>query len=105
MKKFIVDLFSNRFGIVLAALNVCYFAGVGFVVLQPSGQIFFCMNLPAAFSTVFSLKLVNLLMPGCFFTLRTGLGDLLFTFFIVLQWLFIAWIAQTAARKLRRAEL
>ena len=104
MKKFIVELFSNRFGIVLAALNVCYFAGKGIVPFQPSGRIFFCANLPAAASTVFSLKFANLLMPEFFYTSRTGLGDLLFAFFIVLQWLFIARIAKTIAQRFRPVE-
>ena len=104
MKKFIVNLFLNRFGIVLAALNVCYFAGNGIVPFQPSGMIFFCMNLPAAFATICSLGFVRLLLSEASFSRLMISVDLFFAFFTVLQWLFIAWIAKTIARKLRPAE-
>ena len=50
MRKFIANLFSNRFGIVLATLNVCYLAKVIFakplIVPTLSEKIFLSINAP-----------------------------------------------------------
>ncbi len=102
MRKFIVCLFSNRFGIILAALNVCYLVSRGEVFAHNAlGKFFVLANAPAVSLTVLSLEFVTL------FTGRNSplteylIGNAFFVFFIVLQWLAIAWLAQTLARKIR----
>lgn len=103
MKKFIVQLFSNRFGIILAALNVCYLVSRGEVFAYNAlGKYFISANAPAVSLTVLSLE---------FLTLFTGrqapfteyvMGNILFVFYIVLQWLFIAWFSYALAAKIRQ---
>jgi hypothetical protein len=105
MKKFIVSLFSNRFGIVLATLNVCCFVSKGkFLLEYPLDINLYCFNLPAVISTLLSLEIVKIFQHKLSFTAETSLANAFFVFFIVLQWLFIAWSAKTIARKFRRAE-
>jgi hypothetical protein len=103
MKKFIVQLFSNRFGIILAALNVCYLVSCGEVFAHNAlGKFFLSINVPSICATVLSLE---------FLTLFTGrkspfteyvMGNALFVFYIVLQWLFIAWFSYALAAKIRQ---
>ena len=103
MKKLIVELFSNRFGIILAALNVCYLVSRGeLFAYNPLGKFFVCLNAPAISLTVLSLE---------FLTLFTGrkapftewvMGNTFFAFYIVLQWLFIGWFSYTLAGKIRQ---
>jgi hypothetical protein len=109
MKKFVINLFSNRFGIILAALNVCYFASAGRdLMYYPFGKIFACINLPALISAMLSLKFFKILTPEISFqtpTLGIILLNILLAFFITLQWLFIAWIAKTLSGKWQRPKL
>ncbi len=106
MKKFIVQLFSNRFGIVLATLNVCYLASKGNdFMARPFGKLFVCTNFPAAVSAIFSLEFLEIFIDKIPSPAITVLGNTFFTFFIILQWLFIAWIARTIAQKFRSKEL
>ncbi len=106
MKKFIVDLFSNRFGIVLAGLNLCYFAGKSMATMhQPFGTIFGCANFPAAISSLLSVEFIKIFAHTISFTTEIMLAKTFFAVFIALQWLFIAWISRTLARKLRPREL
>ncbi len=128
MKKFIVNLFSNRFGIVLATLNVCYFLTrpffqrllthnhgescfvfKGFFIfpinLTGSENLMILQNLPATILSYFPRFLINEIAPDiCHYT-QVKLHFAFFAFFIVLQWLFIAWIAKTLAQKFRPTEL
>ena len=125
MKKFMVNLLSNRFGIVLAALNVCFFVSgkaVGRVFEHLHGEscvfskihilaslgngnvpdVILLQNLPAAlFSILPSLYLVKLFPDFCIYT-QIKFQFFLLLFFVVLQWLFIGWTAKTLAEKLRR---
>ena len=106
MKKFIVNLFSNRFGIVLAALNLCYFASkVNNFTASPFRKIFVSLHFPAAALTIFSLEFVKVFVHKISPLAEATLENVFFAAFIVLQWLFIAWIAKTIARKFRPAEL
>jgi hypothetical protein len=105
MKKFIVNLFSNRFGIVLATLNVCYFAGIEFSPFGPPGTYFLYINLPAAILTSLSVLTVRIFSSKLSVANEMILGNTLFTFLIIMQWLFIAWIAKIIAQKLRPKEL
>lgn len=109
MKKFIARLFSNRFGIVLATLNVCYlaikFQDVGNIPQTFLGRVFICLNMPAFIFTrlVYEIGVVVFADSGHSVQMPIALG--LFTFFIILQWLFIAWIARTLAAKIRQPKL
>jgi len=102
MKKFIVNLFSNRFGIVLAALNLCYFASkIDNFNAYLFGKLFVLMHFPAAASTLLSLEFVRIFVHKIAPAAENTLGNMFFAAFIVLQWLFIAWIAKTLAQKFR----
>ena len=102
MKKFMIDLFSNRFGIVLAALNVCYLASKGeLFVYNPLGKFFLGINVPAICSTVLSLEILTLFTGRQTPLTEYMMGNTFFVIYIVLQWLAIAWLAQTLARKIR----
>jgi hypothetical protein len=106
MKKFIVNLFSNRFGIILATLNACYFVSKGSAVADHLfGKIFVCANFPAAISAILSLELVKIFSHKLSFATEMNVANAFFAFFIVMQSLFIAWIAKTIAQKLRPKEL
>jgi hypothetical protein len=106
MRKFIANLFSNRFGIVLAALNVCYFASrVDSSIERPLDMAFFCANYPAGVLVWLSLKGVEILFSKPPYTVGMILINIICVFFIALQWLFIAWVARTLAAKISRPKL
>jgi hypothetical protein len=106
MKNFLVNLFSNRFGIVLAALNLCYFASKIYnFTASPFAKIFVCAHFPAVALTIFSLEFVKLFVHKISPLAETTLGNIFFAVFVVFQWLFIAWIAKTVAQKFRPKEL
>ena len=109
MGKFIVNLFSNRFGIVLAALNLCYLANqiYGKIDFVPGlfGKFFFCINLPAALSSYFFYQIISVFFSRLDYRSEVNFKLAFFGVFIVLQWLFIAWIAKTIAGKLCPKEL
>ena len=118
MRKFIVDLFSNRFGIVLAVLHVCYFLsrpyfqrvfahehGEDCVVIRNfflfpinisnTDDLMIAQNLPAMVLTSFPDHLIKEIFPQlCVYT-QINLQIVFFVFFIVIQWLFVAWFART----------
>ena len=102
MKKFIVNLFSNRFGIVLAALNLCYFASkIDNFNAYLIGKLFVLIHFPAAALTLLALEFVQIFVHKIAPAAETTLGNMFFAAFIVFQWLFIAWIAKTLAQKFR----
>lgn len=109
MKKFIVNLFSNRFGIVLATLNVCYLATkIQDIVNIPQtflGKVFVCLNMPAFILSRLAYAIDALLFGEIKYSMQISVKLVLFTFFIILQWLFIAWIARTLAAKIRRPKM
>jgi hypothetical protein len=103
MKKFLVNLFSNRFGIVLAAVNVCYFAGKAHSYApRPLEMPFACANSPAVAATLLALEFVRIFVPGLSFQTRDVLAVGFAGVFVVLQWLFIAWLSETLAAKIRQ---
>jgi len=109
MKKFIVNLFSNRFGIVLAALNACYFVykipGLFDFPRSFFARLFVSLNAPALIATGISHEILSELLPKLTHETQYKVSLTLIGIFIVLQWLFIAWIAKTLAQKFRPAEL
>jgi hypothetical protein len=106
MKKFIVNLFSNHFGIILAALNVCYFASKGnHVACTGFGKLFVAVNFPAALAALLAREFVKIFAHPLSFATETTIANIFFAFFIAGQWLFIAWLARTIARKFRPVKL
>jgi hypothetical protein len=106
MRNFIVNLFSNRFGIILAAVNLCYFANKARIFSNhPLDIVFACANIPAWGATFLSIEFVGLLGPEISFSPKSLLIPMFAGLFVTLQWLFIAWIAQTLAQKFRPKEL
>jgi hypothetical protein len=123
MRKFIGSLFSNRFGIILATLNVCYFVSRTYfqrVLEHTHGESCFVFknfflfpvnndinglmlfqNLPAIILTLFPNFLMREFSSNlCVFT-QTKFQMIFFSFFMILQWLFIGWLAKTIAGKLQ----
>jgi hypothetical protein len=107
MKKIIAALFSNRFGIVLAALNAAYFAGHGIGPMgRLPGMFFACANLPAGLATALTLESVRLfLAPPSASSLAPIFAGAVFGGFVVLQWLSIAWFAKKMAAGFKPADL
>jgi hypothetical protein len=102
MKQFIKNLISNRFAIVLAALNLCYFASNAFSF--PSGglsKIMLSLNSPATILTLVSYKVIQFLFSASSIILYRQAGFFVFSFFIILQWLLIGWTAKTIARRIQ----
>lgn len=125
MKNFIVKLFSNRFGIVLATLNVCFFLSRPFfhrifehnhgencffskhfflfpMHLSSFESLMITLNLPSTILSLFSYSLTKGSPSDiCVYT-RSKFEFVFFTLFVILQWLFIAWLAKTVAAKIRQ---
>jgi hypothetical protein len=102
MRKFIVNLFSNRFGIILAAVNLCYFAFKARTFSNhPLDVVFVCANVPAWVATFLSLGFVKLLIPGISLSTNWLLNLTLAGLSVTLQWLFIAWISKSLAQRFR----
>ena len=123
MRKFIAGLLTNRFGIVLAALNICYFVSRNFVSYAFShgdgdkcffvkhyafqwmrfqcAEFMLCINLPAVLTSVVQSRLTQNIFPDlCSFT-QAKFQIIFLAFFITFQWLFIGWTAKTIARAVR----
>ena len=106
MKKFVIELFSNRFGIVLAALNLCYFASCGLDSIgRLSGSIFASLNTPAAVPTAITLAVGKLFIRDLSPIDPNTAVALVFSFFIALQWLLVAWSARKLAVRFRKGDL
>jgi hypothetical protein len=102
--NFAKSLLTNRLGIVLATLNLCYFAGnrfpEGSLSLSNFDKIMLSQNAPAIVISFIPHQLIHFLFTDLdWFTLR-NLTFAFLLFFVTLQWLFIAWAAKTVARKL-----
>jgi len=108
MRKFVVNLFSNHFGIFLATLNVCYLATkIQDIFKIPQtflGKVFVCLNMPAFILARLSYEFVTV-FTEIHYSRQMTVKLALFSFFAVLQWLFIAWFARTLAAKIRRPQL
>lgn len=127
MRNFVKGLLTNRFGIVLAALNVCYFASrsyIHFIFAHAHGEncaffggrhffdiftglgagssdFMFLLNLPAVLFSLLSGTFVQIIFPDfCLYT-QGKIQIVFFVFFITFQWLFIGWTAKTLAGKIQ----
>lgn len=103
MKNFVKGLLTNRFGIVLAALNVCYFLSVNFPKANyPSnnfGITMLILNFPAAILTYVPLGIIKFLFSVSEILLYRQLVSVIYLFFVTFQWLFISWLANKIAQK------
>lgn len=123
MKKFTKELIANRFGIVLATLNVCYFVSKSFVNFAFShgegseclfvkhyafqwmrfqcSELMLWINLPAVLASVLQARLTQKVLPD-FCSFEQAKFQIAFLLiFITLQWLFIGQTAKTIARAVR----
>ena len=123
MRSFVKSLVTNRFGIILAALNVCYFVSRKFVPFIFShgnedncafynhqifsrlhmhcAEIILESNSPAIIAAMFPSKFMQIVFPEiCSFS-QAKFQVIFLIFFITIQWLSIAWTAKTIARKIR----
>ena len=109
MRKFITELFTNRFGIVLAALNLCSIAANPSALFNyPRGlftRLFFSLNSPALLATGIVYEIAREFLPPLSHAAKEALAFGSIAFFTVLQWLFIAWIAKTLAARIQRPNL
>lgn len=100
MKKFVYELVTNRLGIVLAAINLCFFAKLLSKSINARENYFeiamIVQNIPASLSAY-----IVSYVPLYIFPFLHQYKLLFIIPFIVFQWLFIAWLAKFIARKLR----
>jgi hypothetical protein len=64
MKNFIKGLLTNRFGIILATLNLCYLVShnpAGIRVLDNFDKLIFSLNSPAAVLTIIPITIIKFL--------------------------------------------
>lgn len=128
MKKFVKELFTNRFGIIMATLNICYFVSakfINFVSVHQHGEncfyykwhfvllyakpnvpdFGFLINLPSLLISFFQGILFLKFFPKfCTFT-QIKIQIVFFVIFVVLQWLFIGWASKKIARKISDSKI
>jgi hypothetical protein len=104
--NFAKGLLTNRLGIVLAMLNLCYLMSqshsLGFCPLNGFDKIILAQNLPAGAAALITAKFASLIFHATEWLSFPNLWTPLFLFFITLQWLFICWSAKMIARKIRQ---
>jgi hypothetical protein len=102
---FIKALLTNRLGIVLATLNLCYFAANDFfnapTPFSNFDKIMLSQNSPAIVLSFVPYQLIRFLFPQMEWSAFRLLMLAFLLLFVTLQWLFIGWAAKTIARKLR----
>lgn len=128
--NFAKGLLTNRLGIVLATLNLCYFASRKYFSLTfehthgencvffnshhffdifvglgtNSSELLLILNLPAVFFSLLAGKFMQMVFPDfCAFT-HGRFQIVFFLFFVTLQWLFIGWSAKIIASKMQSAK-
>lgn len=103
--NFVKSLLSNGFGIILATLNVCYFASeFGSYPVYPRtlvSRIFISLNLPSLIPVEISSEIIKIIIPAI--SLRTiyQFSNLFFVCFMILQWLFVANLSRKIAQNLQ----
>ena len=122
MKSFVKGLVTNRFGIILAALNVCYFVSRKFVICAfsdryddnsiffeksvfywidvYSAKIMLNINAPAMIASAIFDVCIKILADFSALTQARFLIVFLI-YFITFQWLFIGCAAKTIAQKIQ----
>lgn len=104
--NFINGLLTNHSGIVLATLNLCYFAASGFLEgkfrLSGFDKIMLSQNAPAIILSFIPHELIHFLFPDLDWLALHYATSAFLLFFVTLQWLFIAWSAKIIAGKLMK---
>ena len=103
MKNLVKGMITNRFGIVLATLNLCYFLSGSYIhngfAYTGLDKIMILTNSPGIVLAIISSRFAEFLFQG----VRTHGGArfsiVLMIFFVTLQWLFIGWAAKAIARR------
>lgn len=102
--NFAKSLLTNRLGIVLATLNLCYFVSGNFIGAHFSpgnfDKLMLSQNAPAIALCFVPNRLIHFLFPQTDWLWQITLVFLLS--FVALQWLFIGWTAKMIARKLMK---
>jgi len=104
MKNFVKGLITNRFGIVLAALNICYFVSHNpdsIRSLVNFDKLMISLNVPAAVLTVIPMTIIKFLFQMSYEFAYMQFGYTAFLFFVTFQWLFIGWMAKAVAQHIR----
>jgi hypothetical protein len=105
MKNLVKGMITNRLGIVLATLNVCYFVANGLpnpaYRLSNFGGIMLTLHTPAIIFTFIPLEAGRLLFSTSYLFSYRQFVLVLFVFFVTLQWLFIGWAAKAIARRIQ----
>lgn len=123
MKGFIKQLLTNRLGIILATLNLCYMVSSPFfknliskgntgkfsayvvyenlIINVGSSNIIFAANFPSKIIAAITNNMLILVFPkiGIFGNIFYQLS--LFAFFVTFQWLLIGWTAKKIASAIR----
>jgi hypothetical protein len=109
MKNSIVAFLSNRIGIVLAGLNLCYFAARNFDLKTnalPHGQIVAAIIYSANFCALVLSALPSIFVDKRFPALSVNLHQAHYRFFfgicILVQWLTIAAVSRWLAKQIHR---
>lgn len=100
MKNFVKGLITNRFGIVLAALNVCHFLSHD-NFYSTFDKIMVVVNFPAVLLGLVSSQFIRILINDFPLYTKGSILTVLMIFFVTLQWLFIGWLAKIVAEKIR----
>lgn len=105
MQNFLRSLFTNRFGLILAIINLALITfvrsgGAALLGMEQFKNQVFMMNLPA--------RLVSVIFTGLVFEpMRPGNRSFLtyypldMVILVFLQWLLIGWLAQKIAKAIR----
>jgi hypothetical protein len=105
-RQFAFDLLTNRTGIFLATINVCFFVSRDFDAPHLRFGFFenlmLIQNVPAMILTRAIYEILEVIFPAILGARNMSVIAPLFIFFIVFQWLFVAWLAKSAARMLRK---
>lgn len=105
-KSFVFGLLTNRLGIFLATINVCYFVSVLFskpaYLMNGLEKIMLVQNFPALILAMAFSKIIEFLFFDAHQFISLGFIYLICTFFITFQWLFVGWLTKTLARVIRK---
>src|SRR5688572_24585278 len=105
MKEFVKSLLTNRFGIVLGTLNVCYFLSQivnNYSVLETlQAKTFICTNFPAAIAALLTTKVITAFAASHSQVSFLQIANLLMSVFIMAQWLFIAHLSRVIAQRIK----
>lgn len=106
--NFVKGLLTNRFGIILATLNVCclVFNYDNFMCGQTiSGKAILCINIPAIILAKITSDIPYIFFQSVPYHSFIQIAFLFLPIFVLIQWLFIAHLARVIAQKLSKSSL